>query len=176
MKITYQLLDSENEEQLNTLYRWESDPEIYQLTTPIFKKEDQSQTIDKAMFDSKFMKSGKWVHEIHMIYVDEVLVGNFSMMMNPGHLFKKEGNSSWLGLTIGEKDYWGKGIAKDAMDRFEEVCREHKADRIELGVFEFNSRAQKFYQKLGYVEIGRIPNFTWHADKQWDDIRMEKIL
>ena len=33
--------------------------------------------------------------------------------------------------------------------------------RIELGVFEFNTNAIKLYQKAGYKEIGRIPDFTF---------------
>ena len=176
MKITYQIFDHESKEHIDALYSWEYDPDLYKLTTPIFKPEDEGQTITKEVFKSKYMKSGKWVHEIHMIYVDDKPVCIFSMMMDPGHLYKKVPGTSWLGLTIGDKNYWGKGVAAKAMEKFEEVSRGHNAVRIELGVFEFNPRAIKFYTKLGYIEIGRIKDFTYSEGRFWDDIRMEKIL
>ena len=47
---------------------------------------------------------------------------------------------------------------------------------MELGVFEFNTRALKLYQKLGYTEIARIDAFTYWEGKMWQDIRMEKYL
>jgi len=54
--------------------------------------------------------------------------------------------------------------------------RLHGLKRIELGVFEFNENARRLYQKLGYKEIGRIPDFTYWNGKMWPDIRMEKEL
>ena len=89
---------------------------------------------------------------------------------------KKVKGTSWLGLTIGEKEYWGTGVAKIAMEYFEEESRRLGANRIELGTFEFNYRAQAFYKKLGFVEIGRLDKFTYWDGKYWDDIRMEKYL
>ena len=48
--------------------------------------------------------------------------------------------------------------------------------RIELGVFEFNTRAQKFYTKLGYKKVGEVKDFTFWEGRFWNDIRMEKDL
>ena len=58
----------------------------------------------------------------------------------------------------------------------EEEIKKHGLHRVELGVFEFNTQAQKLYRKLGYEEIGRIEKFTYWQDKMWMDIRMEKYL
>ena len=79
-------------------------------------------------------------------------------------------------LTIGEKEYWGTGAAKIAMDYFERESKKCGATRVELGTFEFNHRAQSFYKKIGYKEIGRLDKFTYWDGRYWDDIRMEKIL
>ncbi len=96
--------------------------------------------------------------------------------MNPGHLMKKEKKTSWIGLIIGEKEYWGRGVAKIAMDYIEKKSRRLGAVRIELGTFEFNHRAHVFYKKCGFMEIGRLKRFTYWNGKYWDDIRMEKYL
>lgn len=64
----------------------------------------------------------------------------------------------------------------------EEIEKQHVfnidelAQRIELGVFEFNTNALKLYQKLGYKEINRTEDFTYWNGKMWHDIRMEKYL
>lgn len=49
-------------------------------------------------------------------------------------------------------------------------------NRIELGVFEFNSPAIRLYESLGYSRFDVIPNFTWWNDKLWGDYRYEKSL
>jgi RimJ/RimL family protein N-acetyltransferase len=176
MKITSKLLDPNNLPLLKKLFEWETDPEINALITPVFKEEDQGKILTFDTFKKRHQESGNYISEIFIIYVDEIPVGNFSIMMDPGHLLKKEKGTAWLGLTIGEREYWGSGIAVKAMQFFEERAHLHKAHRIELGVFEFNIRAQKFYKKMGYREIGRLENFTWKGGERFDDIRMEKIL
>ncbi|MFT6067922.1 MAG: RimJ/RimL family protein N-acetyltransferase [Bacteriovoracaceae bacterium] len=174
MKITSQLLDPKDETLLKKLFDWETDPKIHPLITPVFKEEDQGKIVDFERFKARHLKSGHYVSEIFVLYADNIPVGNFSLMMDPGHLLLKEKGTAWLGLTIGESDYWGQGVAAKAMEFFEKRALHHKAKRIELGVFEFNHRAQRFYQKLGYKEIGRLEKFTWKDGQRFDDIRMEK--
>ena len=62
------------------------------------------------------------------------------------------------------------------MEKFETLVKEISLKRIELGVFEFNKRAQKFYEKIGYSRIGTIDDFTYWNGRFWSDIRMEKYL
>lgn len=62
------------------------------------------------------------------------------------------------------------------MQYLEEQIKRHGLKRIELGVFEFNINVRKLYQKLAYLEIGRIDNFTYWQDRMWQDIRMEKYI
>ena len=49
-------------------------------------------------------------------------------------------------------------------------------NRIELGVFEFNKRARKFYEKTGYEKIACLKDFTYYAGKWWADYRYEKNI
>lgn len=80
-----------------------------------------------------------------------------------------------MALSVGI-DYLGTGVARTAMDFFENESLKLGLKRIELGTFEFNTRAQKFYKHLGYVEIARLKDFTYYQNRYWDDIRMEKVL
>ena len=110
------------------------------------------------------------------IYLDDQLVGEMNYMVDPPHLYKKEPGTAWIGITIGDAAAQGKGVGRAAMQFLEEQIRAQGLKRIELGVFEFNTRAHHLYQKLGYQEIGRVAAFTYWDDKMWADIRMEKYL
>lgn len=52
------------------------------------------------------------------------------------------------------KVYIGKGVAKILMNRMMEVFKEYNTSIVWLGVWENNQRAQKFYQKYGFQEVG----------------------
>ena len=45
-------------------------------------------------------------------------------------------------------------------------------NRIELSVWEFNTRAYKAYQKVGFVEEGRRRQARYHDGKYYDEIIM----
>lgn len=175
MNIKISKLDVNNEEEIEALFRWNNDEELFHYLTPVRDKEPPVKGTFQDLKDLYF-KDPVHADGIYIIYDGTKLIGNFSLQMDPGHLYKKIKGTSWLGLTIGEKEYWGTGAASFAMKFYEEESMRRHANRIELGVFEFNYRAIKFYQKLGYVEIGRIKDFTYWNGRFWEDIRMEKIF
>jgi len=176
MNIKIKQLDINSNDQIKALVKWENDPELFHLIVPVL---DKDAPIEKKTFESlkeSFLDSPDYALSIYIIFDEEKPIGNFSLMLDPQHLMKKVEGTSWLGLTLGDSDYWGKGVSKIAMERFEEESRKRGASRIELGVFEFNERAISFYKKLGYKVIGRINKFTYWNGKYWDDIRMEKFI
>ena len=157
------------------LCSWWNDLELVELTTPMglgfIHTEETLRGLQKS-FQADPEKSERF----YMIQNQGSYVGYYSLMIDPPHALLKTEKTSWLGLMIGERDCWGKGVAVEAMTHFEEVSRKLGAKRIELGVFDFNDRAKNFYLKMGYQEIGRIPEFTFYQNQWWDDIRMEKIF
>ena len=112
----------------------------------------------------------------YLIYADDDLVGELSFQIDPAHLYKKDTSTAWLGILIGEESARGKGVGVQAMQYLEEQIQTQGLNRIELGVFEFNTRALQLYRNLGYQEIARIDDFTYWDGKMWQDIRMEKYL
>ncbi len=62
---------------------------------------------------------------------------------------------AWVGISIGEREYWGKGYGTDAMElilyyAFEEL----NLHRVSLGVLAYNPRAIRAYEKAGFVVEG----------------------
>jgi len=88
-------------------------------------------------------------------------------------LYEKETDTAWIAIIIGEQDARGRGIGALALRYLEDQIKAQGLQRIELGVFDFNTNAIKLYQKSGYQEIGRINDFTFWQGRLWQDIRME---
>lgn len=79
----------------------------------------------------------------------------------------------WVGIGVGEREFWGKGYGTDAMQvllryAFEEL----NLNRVNLNVFEYNERAQKSYLKCGFVEEGRARKSMLRDGKRWDIVFM----
>lgn len=168
--------DPMNDEHINGHLRWNNDSELYALTIPVFSAESVRPIDTFESVRARYLENLTHAATVFMIYDGATLVGFYSLQMNPPQAMKKEVPTAWLGLTIGERSHWGRGIATSAMTHFESSARTLGAQRIELGTFEFNHRSQKFYSKLGYLEFSRLKNFTFHDGRFWDDVRMEKIL
>lgn len=63
----------------------------------------------------------------------------------------EKANVSELGLLIGDKNYWGKGIGYDACKLAIKYGFEvMKLRKIYLAVYESNPNAKKLYEKLGF--------------------------
>ena len=153
--------------------RWENDPNLIPFSRPNMNKDDLEKQ-QRVTLDDLAQRLEH--HQIYLIYLEQQLIGEMDYQVDPAHLFKKEAGTAWIGISIGEDSGRGKGIGYLAMQYLEEQIRLQGLKRIELGVFEFNANAIKLYQKLGYVEIGRIKGFTYWKGQMWQDIRMEKYV
>ena len=72
------------------------------------------------------------------------------------------------------KDFHGRGIAKKLMNQCFDYAESKNYRTMWLGVWEHNFRAQKFYEKLGFVRVGSHI-FQLGSDPQIDWV-MEKKL
>ncbi|RDY71115.1 GNAT family N-acetyltransferase [Halobacillus sp. SY10] len=173
MGVTFEKLTEPTTQIASAYHRWENDTSLIPMVRP---NPDQDALEKRYEVTTESLKQRLKNHEIFLIYMDGELVGEMNYMVNPGHLHSKEQDTAWIGITIGEAAGRGKGIGFEAIRYLEGRIKGAGLDRVELGVFEFNEKAQKLYRKLGYKEIARIPDFTYWNGSKWADIRMEKFL
>jgi RimJ/RimL family protein N-acetyltransferase len=171
--IRFNRLADPTSEVASAFTKWENDPALVYLARPNASQEDLER---KTVVTMEELQQRLEHTQTYLIYLEGQLVGEMSFQIDPQHLYKKEPGTAWIGITIGEESARGKGLGLLAMQHLEDEIRKAGCKRIELGVFEFNIPAQTLYQKMGYVKIGRIPDFTFWQDKRWADIRMEKYL
>lgn len=80
---------------------------------------------------------------------------------------------AFVGIGIGEPEFWGKGYGTDAMKL---ILRygflELNLHRISLDVFDYNPRAIRSYEKAGFKLEGRARGTLLREGRRWDEIFM----
>jgi RimJ/RimL family protein N-acetyltransferase len=158
--------------QLATLARWENDGAIRHLHVYSPDRESYERLASEADLLRKHRSEARY----WLVHADGEPVGEVSCHLDPPHLHEPVEGTAWLGVVIGESSCWGKGIGRAAMQFVEERARSAGARRIEIGVFAYNERAVRLYERLGYRRFATIPDFTYWRGHMWADIRMEKRL
>jgi len=80
---------------------------------------------------------------------------------------------TFVGIGLGDRDYWGKGYGTDAMKivlRY--AFTELNLQRVSLDVFGYNERALRSYQKAGFVIEGRQRQLLLRNGQRFDCIYM----
>lgn len=79
------------------------------------------------------------------------------------------GRNAFVGIFIGARENWGKGYGTDAMNiLLRYAFTELNLWRVSLGVFEYNPRAIRSYEKVGFQHEGRARKHLNHEGKRWD--------
>jgi RimJ/RimL family protein N-acetyltransferase len=80
---------------------------------------------------------------------------------------------SFVGIGLGEREHWGKGYGTDAMRVILKYAfSELNLYRVSLNVFDYNPRAKRSYEKVGFKEEGRCREFLLRDGKRYDLIFM----
>ena len=145
------------EEDAYTSVKWRNDPEVFKFTGNTYKHEI---TIDNEL---------EWIRKVIAntndyrcaILVDEVYVGNIYLTdINDGNVHYH--------IFIGDKKYWGKGIAKQAsLLILEYAFNVLKLDEVYLRVRKENISAYHLYLNLGFSEI--------FSEEQWIGMVIKKL-
>jgi ribosomal protein S18 acetylase RimI-like enzyme len=64
---------------------------------------------------------------------------------------------SYLSLIAVESGYRNKGVGTQLLTKFEKMGFK-QADKVFLLVSDFNQKAQSLYEKIGYKNVGKIPD------------------
>lgn len=103
---------------------------------------------------------------------EDRLIGFIGLWIYPS---LTQGNG-WVGIGIGERDCWGKGYGTDAMKvLLRYAFTEVNLHRVSLGVFDYNARAIKAYEKAGFILEGRMRE-AMHRDRKYWDILFMGVL
>lgn len=142
--------------------RHSTDSEFYRLmdSAPCrpYTKEGAKKWIEKQLEEHNV-----FAFAIRMLE-DDRLLGDVGL----GQVYWSHGDS-YLGIGIGERDFWGKGYGSDAMKvALGYAFSELNLRRVTLNVYEYNPRAIRCYEKLGFQREGRVRKYLNREGRRWD--------
>jgi RimJ/RimL family protein N-acetyltransferase len=162
-------LTAENPEVMAVrLFRWNQDTEWFRFldTDPprLFSekkvKEFQEKELEKDHPHELFFN-------IRTLKDDTLIgfVGLFDLLMHHG--------DSFVAIALGERKFWGNGYGTDAMQvMLRYSFNELNLRRVGLIVFEYNPRAIRSYEKVGFIPEGRIRGAILREGRRWDWLYM----
>ena len=99
---------------------------------------------------------------------DDKLLGDIDLFV-----YNWAGRDAFVGLGIGEREFWGKGYGTDVMRVILRYAfMEVNLNRVSLNVFEYNPRAIRSYEKAGFSHEGRERKFLNKEGRRWDMLFM----
>lgn len=133
------------EEDAYTSVKWRNDPEVFKYTGNTYSHQILLETelnwIRKVIENRNDYRCAI---EVDGVYVGNIYLNNFSSGEGEYNIF------------IGDKDYWGKGVARKASELIiEDGFSRLNLRKIILDVKNVNKRALRLYTSLGFVETGR---------------------
>jgi RimJ/RimL family protein N-acetyltransferase len=143
----------------HTLYaKWSHDAEYGRLVSFMAAKPEP---------ESAFQRRDTYDFTIRTL-ADDLTIGFCALFeVKPSH------KTCMVGIGIGNPDYLGRGYGTDAMDvLLGYAFRELNLHRVSLGVFGYNTRAQRSYEKLGFVREGAERESVYRDDVRYDNIYM----
>ena len=128
---------------------WRKDDRIWEMLggPKYFVSEAyEKKWVENTIFNSKDVKlaiclkeNNKYIGNVYMTNIDEI------------------NRSCHSHILIGDKEYWGKGYAREAlMKAIEYMFKERNIHRIQANVLESNMQSLKMHKKCGYVIDGLL--------------------
>lgn len=148
--------------------RWSLDAEYWRLAASDAALPRSSKSIQ----DWLDKELGKENPQLFMFTIrrleDQQLIGEIDLdIVSWSH------GESFVGIGLGEREYWGKGYGTDAMRVILKYAfSELNLERVSLNVFEYNPRARRSYEKAGFTEEGRCREFLQRDGKRYDLVFM----
>ena len=140
------------EEMSKALARWHLNSEYHRLLDSSAYRMQSAKGIARQMEkETAELSPASHFFSIRTL-TDDRLIGDLGL-----DVVDWSGRDAFVGLGIGETDYWGKGYGTDVMNvllRF--AFTEINLRRVTLTVFEYNPRAIRSYEKAGFRHEGRM--------------------
>jgi ribosomal-protein-alanine N-acetyltransferase len=149
--------------------RWFSDAET---TRYLAAPAPFSKAMEERWFESMVEGQGKkGYHFVICLLADDRPIGTAGF-----HHVNQEDGHATFGISIGEKAEWSKGYGTDALRT---ICDfgfgQLRLERIELDVYEPNRRAQRSYEKAGFVTEGMLRHAHFSDGEFHDVLRMSLL-
>lgn len=151
-----------NEDDLQQIIRWDEDSDFKRLldATPAIPR---GKAEWKKLLDESAQSDRHYYFAIRLVE-DDQLIGYCEL---EGILWASR--VAFVAIGIGNRDYWGKGYGSEALSLLVDFAfREINLHRLQLTVFDYNTRAIAAYEKLGFQREGNFREFGQRDGRRYD--------
>jgi RimJ/RimL family protein N-acetyltransferase len=149
--------------------RWQRDSEFVRLADSDPVRLNSEKKIREWFMENRVDKGfqpERYSFSVRTLAEDK-LIGFFGLYVDLIH------SVAWVGIGIGERDFWSKGYGTEMMNlclryAFTELC----VHRVSLGLHEYNPRALRSYEKAGFRLEGRTRKDMMREGKRSDTLWM----
>jgi RimJ/RimL family protein N-acetyltransferase len=152
-----------------TFVRWFTDADVMRH---LAMRAPMSEAGEAAWFERMLAAQGRTDYHFVICRLDDDRpIGTIGL-----HEIDLENGHAELGIAIGEKDEWGKGLGADATRA---ICDfgfgTLRLERIGLFVYAGNDRARRTYEQVGFVHEGTMRNARF-AFGRHEDVHLMSLL
>ncbi|WP_319414958.1 GNAT family N-acetyltransferase [Marispirochaeta aestuarii] len=140
---------------------------FHQLNT----RDTMSQYLDEAFSVEKISKElNNPKSFFYFLYDKELLVGYMKVNFYPAQSDINDPESLELERIYVSKEFKGQGYGKFMIEKTMAIAKDNGCTKVWLGVWEKNSSAISFYQRMGFEIIGR------HTFRMGEEIQNDLVL
>ncbi len=151
---------------LDDFVRWFNDAETMRY---LAMRAPMGRAAEERWFDGMLERHGK--RDYHFVIC--LLEGGRAIGTVGLHEIDEENGTAASGIAIGEKGEWDKGYGTDALNAIADFgFGELRLERIWLDVYEGNARAQRSYEKAGFITEGTMRRALFKGGDHADVLRM----
>ena len=149
---------------IHTHFHWNNDPELNRLDSEIPYEEESFGTF-KERFE-QLCNHPSEAHrdfEIHDAEAEELIGVAYVAHISPHH------DHAMVGVTIGERDYWGHGYGKESLRLLLRYgFRKLDLHRVSAETFEYNTAWRDLIEGMGFTHEGTCREYLYRDGKFWD--------
>jgi RimJ/RimL family protein N-acetyltransferase len=144
--------------------RWSRDSHFWRLAHTDPAMPELPKNVKRELEDRPVDRQSFGIHAL----TDERLIGLIGL-----YTIYPSQREAFMGIQIGERDYWGRGYGTDALQALLRYAfDELNLQRISLSLLEGNERARRSYEKCGFRYEGRERQAWTYDGRRWDEIFM----
>jgi RimJ/RimL family protein N-acetyltransferase len=152
-----------------TFVRWFNDSVTTSFVT---MRAPMSLAMEEQWFDQMLQAQGKDRYHFVICMLDGGAAIGTLGLFDVDHV----NGSAGIGITIGEKELWGRGYGTDAMNALLDFgFGQLRLERMWLEVYDFNERARRSYEKSGFVLEG-VKRHAMFKFGRFIDVQLMAIL
>jgi RimJ/RimL family protein N-acetyltransferase len=151
-------------ENIHTHFRWNNDPELNRLDSELpYEEESFGDFKDRFEQLCNEPSPGHRDFEIHDVEAEALIGVAYVAQISPHH------HHALVGITIGERDYWGCGYGRESLRLLLTYCfRELDLHRVSAESFEYNTAWRDLLKHVGFVKEGTAREYLYRDEQYWD--------